>query len=174
MEKNLMSTSVKTTAPKIEDRPEQPYVGIRTRAAIHELGQVIQDLTGEVFQWMKAQGIKPAGGPIVRYHVINMGEGLDVEMGVPVAQAVKGNERVKAAVLPAGRYASLVYTGVMNGMEGNRVLIDWAKEKGLTWDRWDDPNGDAFASRYETELIGPDQEPDAAKWDIEVAIKLAD
>ena len=60
----------------------------------------------------------------------------------------------------------------MNGMEGNRVLIEWAKEKGLTWDRWDDPKGDAFASRYEALLSEPDGNMDT--WETEVAIKVKD
>ena len=171
-----MTSTVKTTAPKIDERPEQPYVGIRVRAAIHELSQVIPNTHDEIGAWMREHGIERAGAPFVRYHVINMAEGLDIEMGWPTAQPVQvtGSDRIKAGTLPAGRYASLIYTGVMNGMEGNGVLINWAEEKGLKWDRWDDPNGDAFASRYELEITDPDEEPDMSKWETEVAIKLAD
>ena len=59
------------------------------------------------------------------------------------------------------------------GREGNKVLVDWAKDNGIEWDRWDDANGDAFRSRYESFLTPPDTEPDYTKWDTEVAIKLA-
>src|SRR5262245_51830061 len=162
------------TQPKLENRTEQHYIGIRTLAAIPELPTVIPQLLGEVFAWLGQQGVAPAGAPLMRFHVINMESKMDIEMGVPVASALSGNGRVSAGVLPAGRYATLIYTGVTNGLEGNKALIDWAKANGIAWDRWDDANGDAFRSRYESYLTNPDDEPDQAKWETEVAIRLAD
>ena len=99
---------------------------------------------------------------------------MDVEVGVPVKGALSGDERISAGVLPAGRYASLIYSGVKNGIEGNKALLDWATEQGIVWDRWDDKNGDAFGSRVEFFLTGPDEDPDPANWETEVAIRLAD
>ena len=77
-------------------------------------------------------------------------------------------------MLPAGRYASLVYTGLLNGLHGNQVLLDWVKENGLTLDRWAVENGDAFRSRYESYLTDPEDEPDQTEWETEVAIKVAE
>jgi effector-binding domain-containing protein len=108
----------------------------------------------------------------MRYHVIDMAGEMDVEVGVPVADA-QGDQRAVAGTLPAGRYASLVYSGV-DGVEGNKALIDWAAANNISWDRWDDPCGDAFRSRVEYFLTDPDAEPDQAKWETEVAIRLAD
>jgi effector-binding domain-containing protein len=163
------------TEPKLDDRKEQHYAGIRTQATLSEMGAgLIPQLLGEIFAWLGQQGITPAGAPFMRFHVINMESKLDIELGVPVASALSGNGHIQAGVLPAGRYASLVYTGIGNGFAGNKALIDWAKAKGIIWDRWDDENGDAFRSRYETYLTNPDDEPDPAKWETEVAIKLAD
>ena len=54
-----------------------------------------------------------------------------------------------------------------------RRLSITAKENDIAWDRWDDENGDAFRSRLEIYHTDPDQEPDPAKWETEVAIKLA-
>src|SRR5262249_30872044 len=153
----------------------QPYMGICTQVSLQEFGPAIPQLLGEVFAWLGKQGVAPAGAPIVRYHVINMTDRLDVEMGVPVASALSGNGRVSASVLPAGRYASLIYTGPYDGlMDANRVLIEWAKEKGIEWDAWDEPTGHAFRSRYESYLTDPAQQPDPTKWQTEVAIKVAD
>ena len=164
----------KVTEPKIEDRNEQPYVGIRTKASSPELPTVIPQTLDEVFAWLGQRGIAPAGAPFIRYHVINMETQMDIELGVPVAKPVQGDGRVSGGVLPAGRHATLVYTDVTKGREGNKVLVDWAKDNGIEWDRWDDANGDAFRSRYESFLTPPDTEPDNTKWDTEVAIKLAD
>jgi effector-binding domain-containing protein len=160
------------TQPKLEDRTDLNYMGIRTQAALPELPTVIPQLLDEVMGWLQKQGAAPAGAPFIRYHVINMESKLDIELGWPVAKPLSGNERVKAGVIPAGRYATLIYTDVKNGMNGNKVLIDWATANGIKWDRWDDKNGDAFRSRVETFLTNPDDEPDMSKWQTEVAIKL--
>jgi effector-binding domain-containing protein len=164
-----------TTAPRIETRPEQPYVGVRTQVPMTELGTVIPQLHSEAMTWLKSQGLKPSGPPFVRYHVINMEDKLDIEMGWPTATKLAGNGRVQGGVLPAGKYASVLYMGDYSGlMEANRVLVDWAKDNNIAWDRWDAPNGDAFRSRYESYITDPGDEPDPNKWQTEVAIKLAD
>lgn len=159
--------------PKLDDRSEQTYVGLRTKTTVDNLSQVIPQSLGELFGWLGKQGIEPAGAPFIRYHVINMAENMDVELGVPVATSVKGNDRITPGVIPSGRYASLVYSGV-TGIEGNKTLIEWAVQNNIKWDRWEDPNGDAFRSRVEYFLTDPAEEPDQSKWETEVAIKLAD
>jgi effector-binding domain-containing protein len=160
--------------PKLEDRNEQHYVGIRTQVTMQELGTVIPQLLGEVFAWLGKQGIAPAGAPFIRYLVIDMEALLDIEMGVPVASTLSGDGRVSAGVLPAGRYASLVYTGIDNGIKANWALLKWGAEKGLVWDSWVAEKGDGFGARIESYLSDPEKEPDPAKWETEVAIRLAD
>ncbi len=166
---------MKTTEPKISEREAQHYMGIRTQVTIKEMGEgVIPQLHREVLTWLKKQDVAPTGAPFLRFHVINMEAKMDIEMGWPVARALPGHNRIRAGVLSAGRYASLIYTGLMNGMEGNKALLDWGAEKGLVWDRWEAENGDAFGARFESYLTDPADEPDPAKWEIEVAIRLAD
>jgi effector-binding domain-containing protein len=165
---------MKATEPKLEDRSEQHYMGIRTQAPMRTFKKAIPQLLGEVFGWLEKQGVEPAGAPFMRYHVINMEGNMDFELGVPVAGALSGDGRVTPGVIPAGRYAALVYTGVNNGIKGNKALLEWAAANGIAWDRWDDANGDAFRSRVEYFLTSPDEEPNQAKWETEVAIKVAD
>ncbi len=165
---------MKITDPKIEERREQPYMGIRTEATMKELPKVIPDLLEEVFDWLNQHGLAPAGPPLIRYYVIDMAAQMDIELGVPVSHAVPGDSRVTPRVIPAGRYASLVYTGVKNGIQGNGALIDWAAQKGIQWDRWDDEKGDAFGGRFEFFLDGPQDDPDPANWRTEVAFRVAE
>jgi effector-binding domain-containing protein len=162
------------TAPKLEDRPEQPTVGIRTQVPMSAFKKIIPQLLSEVFAWTREQGVAPVGPPFMRFHVINMAGNMDVELGVPVGPGVAGDSRVTAGALPAGRYASLVYTGVRNGIKANGALLDWGAAQGLTWDRHDTAAGDAFAGRYESYLTDPDDESDPKKWETEVAIRVAD
>jgi effector-binding domain-containing protein len=165
-----------TTDPKIENRKEQPYVGVRTQVAVGEFGSgIIPQLHSEARQWLNKHGVKPSGPSIIIYHVINMPGMLDVEMAWPVEKPMTGEGRIHAGVLPAGRYGFVLYTGDYAGlMAANGVLVDWAKANNIAWDRWDDPNGDAFRARYETYILDPGDDPDPAKWQTEVAIKLAD
>ncbi len=162
------------TQPKLDTRNAQPYAGIRTQVPMQELSKVIPQLLGETFGWLGQHGIAPAGAPFIRYHVIDMAATMDIEIGVPVASAVSGDGRVSAGVLPAGHYGSLVYTGVSNGIEGNKALLDWGAEQSITWDTYESDKGDGFGARYESFLTNPDDEPDPAKWETEVAIRLRD
>jgi effector-binding domain-containing protein len=166
------------TEPKLEDRDAQHYVGIRSQVTMQELPAAMDQL-GEVFRWLKSKGGAPIGVPFIRYLVIDMEALLEIEVGFPVASALAGDDRVRAGILPAGRYASLVYTGIDNGIEGNWALLKWGAEQGLVWDSWKTEKGDAFGARFESFLTNPDEEPDrakweTAKWETEVAIRLAD
>ncbi|GHO74952.1 hypothetical protein KSD_27230 [Ktedonobacter sp. SOSP1-85] len=65
------------TEPKLEDRKERHYMGIRTQVPMKEFKEAIPQLLGEVFAWLEKQGVVPAGAPFMRYHVINKAVGLD-------------------------------------------------------------------------------------------------
>ncbi|MFO7537814.1 MAG: GyrI-like domain-containing protein [Chloroflexota bacterium] len=158
--------------PRIDYRTEKSYMGIRTQVPMKGMFQVVDKLRREMSTWLKQQGVEPAGPPFLRYHVIDMAGEMDIEVGIPVATVLPGDGRVSANVLPEGRYASVIYVG--NGLTGNKTLIEWAKANGIAWDRWEDPKGDAFRSRCETYLTDPKTEHRKTKWEIEVAIKLAD
>lgn len=169
---------MKITEPKLEDRNAQPYIGIRSQVQMQELPTVIPQYIGEVAAWLNQQGVKPMGPPIIRYHtcpsIMKPDALLDVAIGWQTTAALKGNGHIIADTLPAGRYATLIFTGVENGVEGNRALIEWAAEQGIRWDSWDDEIGDAFGGRVEYMLDGPDDDPNPSNWKTEVAIKLAD
>ena len=157
--------------PRLDQRPNQPYMGIRTQTPMKGMSKVVGKLFKEIGVWAKQHDLHPAGPPFLRYHVIDMAGEMDVEVGIPVETPLPGDGRVSAGELPAGRFASLVYTG--SGYTGNKTLIEWARANGHAWDRWDDPKGDGFRCRYESYLTDPAVEPRKTKWQVEVAIKLA-
>ena len=158
--------------PKIDTRPKQVYMGIRTIAPFKGMFKVVNRIADELHTWVDEHRIKTSGPPFLRYHVIDMRGSMDISFCVPVRKAFPEGGQVKADVLPAGRYASLVYSG--GGISGNRALIEWVRAKSMDFDRWDTEQGDNFRSRYETYLTDPKVEPRKSKWKIEVAIKLAD
>lgn len=160
------------TEPKLEDRKEQPYVAVRTQVTMNTLDTAIPQGIGEVAAWLGKQGIAPAGAPFIRYLVIDMEALLEIEVGFPVANSLPGDDDVRAGVLPAGQYASLIYTNIDKGIEANYELLKWGAAKGLVWDKWETEKGDAFGARFEAFLTNPDEEPDRTKWQTEVAIKV--
>ena len=158
--------------PKIDTRPKQAYMGIRTITPFKGMSKVIGKLNDEMNAWMEEHKVKASGPPFLRYHVIDMRGFMDIEFCFPVRKVLPDDGRMKAGVLPAGQYASLVYSG--GGISGNRALIEWVHSQGLEFDRWNTEQGDNFRSRYETYLTDPKIEPRKSKWQIEVAIKLAE
>ena len=158
--------------PKIEKRPKQTYMGIRTISPFKGMSKEIDRLADELDGWVEENKVKTTGLPFLRYHVIDMRGFMDISYCVPVRRALPDNGNIKADVMPAGRYASLVYSG--GGISGNRALIEWVRAQGMDFDRWDTDEGDNFRGRCETFLTDPKVEPRKSKWQIEVAIKLAD
>jgi effector-binding domain-containing protein len=158
--------------PKIDKRPRRAYMGIRTIAPFKGMSKVVDRISKELNAWVSIHKVKTSGPPFLRYHVIDMRGFMDISFCVPVRKALLDDGDVKAGELPAGRYASLIYSG--GGISGNRVLIEWVRTKGMDFDRWDTEQGDNFRGRYETFLTDPGIEPRKSKWKIEVAIKLAE
>ena len=162
-------------APEIVTRPEQPYAAIRTQVTMADLGTVVPPLNQEVFAWLGACGVAPAGAPFWKYNVIDMAGELEVEAGVAVAAAVAGDGQIMAGVLPAGRYATLMHVGHPSElMAATKRLLDWAAEQSLAWDVTPSGSGDRWGCRLETYLTDPREEPDMSKWVAQLAFKLAD
>jgi len=100
---------------------------------------------------------------------------MEIDVGVPVATAVEGDNRITVDILPGGRYATLVYTGPYEGlMQATGELLDWGEDKGVVWDKWPEGSkGEGWRARIENYLTDPRKEPDSAKWQTELAFKLA-
>jgi effector-binding domain-containing protein len=163
-----------SAAPEIVTRAEQPYVAIRGRVSMAELGPFAVR-TGEVFAWLGARGLAPAGAPILKYNVIDMARQLEVEAGVPVAAAVDGDGEIISGVLPAGRYATVTHVGHPSELAGvTGALLDWAAGQGLTWDMSRNGDAERWGSRLEFYLTDPAEEPDMSKWETQLAFRLAD
>jgi effector-binding domain-containing protein len=162
------------SAPEIVTRAEQPYVAIRGYVTMSEIG-AFADRTGEVFGWLGARGLVPAGPPFLKYNVIDMARQLEIETGVPVAAPVDGGGEVISGVMPAGRYATVAHVGHPSELMGvTQTLLDWAAGQGLTWDMSPDADGERWGGRLEIYLTDPREEPDMSKWVTQLAFRLAD
>jgi effector-binding domain-containing protein len=160
--------------PRIVERAEQPYAAVSGLVTMQTIG-AIADRLPEVFGWLGARGIEPAGAPFLRYDVIDMERRLEVEAGVPVAATVAADGEVLAGVLPAGRYATVTHVGEFGGLvAATAALLDWAAEQGLAWDVTDTPEGQRWGCRLEVYQTNPAEEPDPSKWETQLLFRLAD
>jgi effector-binding domain-containing protein len=167
-------TSMTAQEPRIAHRAEQPYAAIKGVVTMPTIGS-IADRLPEVFGWLGSRGVEPAGAPFFRYNRIDMENTLEIEVGVPVRTPVAGQGDVLAGVLPAGRYVVLSCTGHPDDLlDVTARLLGWAAAEGLAWDVRESPEGDLWGCRLEHYLTDPAEQPDMAKWDMELAFRLAD
>ena len=164
-----------SAAPEIVTRAEQPYAAIRARVTMAELGGLAARF-GEVFGWLGARGLAPAGAPFFKYNLIDMERELEVEAGVPVAAAVDGDDQVVVRRAPgrALRDRSLTWVTPASSSEVTKALLDWAARQGLRWDMSPADGGERWGCRLEIYLTDPGQEPDMSKWQTQLAFRLAD
>lgn len=138
------------------------------------IGTILPGLHPDVFAWLRERDILPAGPPFWKYNVIDMDQGLEVEVGVPIAAAVDGDDRVLTGVLPPGRYVTLWYTGHPDGLLGATAsLLKWADEQNLAWDVRQTPEGERWVARLEIYETDPAVEPDMTKWTTQLAFRLS-
>ena len=99
--------------PQVQQRAEQPYVAIPAHVTSEaEFRRATDSGFPELFGWLQQRGVPPAGPLFIRYLVVDDdGDPREIELGVPVAPGIPGDERVRSRELPAGRWATFVHVG---------------------------------------------------------------
>jgi effector-binding domain-containing protein len=159
--------------PEILQREDQHYAGISAWVTMAAVGSVAHRIP-EIFGWLGARGIAPAGPPFFRYHVIDMDRKLQVEAGVPVAAAVEDDGEICAGTLPAGSFAVMTHTGAPDTlMSATADLLEWAGARELAWDVSQTDAGEFWGCRVEFYLTDPAEQPDPSRWQTQLAFRLA-
>ncbi len=158
--------------PRFETRAAQTCVRITVDDVRQpEIGARLPPLLPELFGWLAARGIAPCGPPFFRYVSMGHGDGMTVDVGVPVATKVDGDARVAPDLLPAGRYAVLTHIGdFANVHSANIALHDWLNEQRIAAAPIDGRSSDG--AHLEFYISDPSVEPDPTNWITEVAIRL--
>ena len=158
--------------PKIERRPDQPFAAIALSVDRADIPDKAPPLIGEVASWLAARGIAPTGAPFFNY--LDMSEDhLVMHVGFPTAVESTAEGRVVSGSIPAGRFATLTYTGPYDGLfEANAALGEWLRAQGI--DELRQGGGPYDAAHLEIYETDPAVEPDASKWVTEVAFRLGD
>ena len=164
------------TEPKIERRKKQHYAAIRMAVPI-PFGKYLQPAWDEVYNWMKNHEIQPSGPAIIRYLTTDMSNELDIDVGFTVDKAVKGNGRITGDFLPAGKYATLIYTGPYKGkgiFKATVALLAWAKENKVKWNITKKKGVEGWNGRAEFYYSDPALEKDPSKFQTELAFLVTD
>ena len=160
--------------PRIVTKPDQPFAAIRISVDRADIPSKAPPLIGQVAGWLGAKGVPPAGAPFFSYLAMPDDGPMVMEVGFPTGDKLTGDDRVRTGVIPAGRFASLVYTGPYDGLyDANVALGKWLATEGVAHAM---PRG---AGEYDKALLeiyytDPMQEPDPQKWETEVAFRLGD
>ena len=162
------------TEPALEQRAAQPVVLIPITVTMAQWGQA-NALVPELFAWLGQRGLTPAGPLFYRYLIVgDLGVDGDapfrLEIGIPVARAVEGDDRVVSGEIPAGTYATITHHGHPDQLEQTCGRLEaWAAQEDITFATTDEGYDDVWGGRYEFFLTDPDVEPDLNNWKIEVA-----
>ena len=89
-------------APRVVERPEQHYLGIRVITPFRGMLAKRNELLDELFGWLRTAGVDDSGMFFLRLHVIDMAGPMDLEVGMMTPKPLPGDDRVRPATLPAG------------------------------------------------------------------------
>jgi hypothetical protein len=163
-----------TREPQIQLRTAQPYAGIGMHVTMDSLSAAVDEAFPELFGWLADHAIDVTGAPFIRYLLIDMQAGLEIELGVPADVTAGESGRIRPGILPAGRYVVLRHAGPYDGLvASNAALMEWARDHAIPLDCRDADRGTAWHSRVEHYLTNPVAEPDPAKWEVDIAYLAA-
>ncbi len=90
--------------------PAQPVVSIHACVPGERLPQVLGQAFEKLEEYLRFNSEAPAGPPFVAYYNMDM-QALEIEIGFPTARPLPETEEIKSREIPAGMYASCLYTG---------------------------------------------------------------
>ena len=131
---------------------------IHARVPSREIQTHMGALVAELVEELRKQDVRPAG-PMFTHHFRPPDAFFDFEVCFPVAEPVRASGRMEPGTWPAMRVVRAVHEGSYAGLVAAwGELMDWAGRERLmtTKEAWE---------RY---LVGPDTEPDPARWRTEL------
>ena len=157
--------------PRFITRDPQPYAAIRLSVEQPEIPQKAPPLVPEILGWV-ARNANEAGPVFFNYTAMEPGRPMEMEVGVPVVEPVKGDGRVVGGTLPGGRYVTVTWTGPYDKLrDAHMALHDWLAKQGLDKQASADDRSMTLLEIYVTD---PEEVKDPNQWVTEIAFKLKD
>lgn len=131
----------------------QPIVSIRVQCRWIEIGETLAEILPEVWRYLRKHDVYPAGPPFTRYHGYSDNK-VDLEGGMPVADALPGEGRIAAGELPGGMVAMTTHTGAYEDLpDAHEALQTWITTNGKK----------SLGPHWEIYVTDPGKEPDPFK-----------
>lgn len=147
-----------TTGPELVDTTEVATASIRETVAMADIRDFFDRSFATLGAVLGEQGVTPTGAAYGLYHG-QPADTIDVEVGFPVARAVKDDRGVRSSTLPAGRVARLVHEGSFDGLSDSwQRLVGWLIAEGeqpgpIYWEVYlTEPSPDMDPAELRTEL----------------------
>jgi effector-binding domain-containing protein len=132
----------------IERLEPRTIASVRRRARQDQLSAVVPAACGDVWNFVRANGIADPGRLVALYREGEGGE-LDVEVGVEVGGPFAGDGEFSCSAIPGGTVATAVHLGPYHRLgEAHEAICRWCQDHqhelaGLNWEiygHWvDDP-----------------------------------
>lgn len=127
----------------------QATLAIATRASTLSMAMLMGKTYGKLMQYMERKAAQMTGMPYtlyknVNWHAVTGKQGFwfnlkmmfhkwDLEIGMPVAQAIEGEGEIIASTIPAGRYLKSLHRGPYKDMPKTyNKMVAYAEENNLT------------------------------------------
>ncbi len=137
-----------------EARPQPAAVVKLKQVKMEDIAESMEGIYPKVMAYLQKEGIQPAGPPFALYEGEDPGI-MDMDVGFPLREPVKGEGDVEPGALPGGKVAATWHIGPYETIGETWSALDaWIKENGHT------PAGPG----WELYMTDPQQEPDPAKW----------
>jgi effector-binding domain-containing protein len=147
---------------EVKEVPAQHVLTIRERAAAKGLGAAMRGLYPVIAAYLEKRGLQPAGPSFALFHSYGEEE-TDFEAGLPVAESVEGEGRIRASELPGGPAAVVTHIGPYETIGPVHEALD-----AFVHGRGSDHAGPS----REVYWSGPADEPDSSRWRTDVIYPL--
>jgi effector-binding domain-containing protein len=122
--------------------------------AIRQIHEIVMDVVG-------GQGLAPAGPLFARYH--RVGLQIDVEGGMPLAQAVQADGVVVPGTLPGGPALHLMHTGDHSSLLAARDALEACRSQ---------HGYRSVGGPWECYVVGPEDTDDSSQWLTEIYLAI--
>jgi DNA-binding transcriptional MerR regulator len=151
----LLPAPIRLEKVELKDLEEQPTLTVRSRVARSDLDRTISKSINAVADHLQALGQRSAGPPFTICPDADEQDMLDVEIGWPTRERIRGSGEVESRALPAGRAAWAIHRGPYEALPGAyRALYEWIDAQGL----------EAVGDPREIYYTDPDETPDPADY----------
>jgi effector-binding domain-containing protein len=121
---------------QLDSEAGSPIAVVRRRAQPPDLGRVIQECCGLVWNVIRSQKVAGAG----RHVSVYLDDAINLEVGVEVPTPFAGHGEVIGSTLPVGQVARTTHFGPYQLLsDAHNAIHQWCKANGhqLTGPRWE-------------------------------------